>query len=308
MAFASRLPFASGDPPTTEVQLPGEAARPVAYNIVSPKFFTTVGISLVSGRSFRESDPFCGKTCPVVVSQELARQFWPGRNPLGQTLQLPSKELLEVVGVAHDISTQRIGEPDGPLLYFRWNPNAGPLSPLIRFTGDSGTLARAVTIKVRDLIPSAEIKTETIQAAIDFELEIVWNHGTLLMILGALAAGLSLIGIYGVVSFSVSQRAKEMGIRIALGAQNWNIYAVVLSGGARPIAVGVSIGIALGVGAGAALLQTLRILRAPFTMNAYDPLAYVIAAVLFSIVTLASMVGPARRAVRLDPMLALREE
>jgi ABC-type antimicrobial peptide transport system permease subunit len=85
-----------------------------------------------------------------------------------------------------------------------------------------------------------------------------------------------------------------------------NIF--LLAGNARPIAVGMSIGIALAFGAGAALSQTLRVLQAPFKMNAFDPLAYVLAALLFSVVTLAAMVGPARRAVRMDPVRALREE
>lgn len=308
VAYASRLPFAPGGPPTVTLQFSGQAARQVAYNVISPEFFTTLGIPLASGRAFQESDPFCGKACPVVVTQELARQFWPGQNPLGQTLQLSRGELLEVVGVARDTSTQRIGEPDEPLIYFRWNPNAGPLAPLVRFTGDEGTLALAVTAKVRETVPSAEVKTETVQAAIDFQLENVRKYGTLIVILGALAVFLAVIGIYGVVSFAVSQRTKEMGIRIALGAQNRDIYGAVLACSVRPIAVGLLIGIALAFGAGTALSRMLRMLRAPFAMNAYDPLAYVIAAILFLTVALVAMVGPARRAVNVDPMAALREE
>jgi predicted permease len=308
VAYASRLPFAPGAAPTLPVQVSGQAARPVAYNVISPEFFNTLDIPLVSGRAFQEADPFCGRACPVVVSQELARQFWPGQNPLGQTLRLPRGELLEVVGVARDTSTQRIGEPDDPLLYLRWNPNGGPLAPLARFSGDAGALARAVMTKVREAIPSAEVKTETIQAAIDFNLEIVWKFGTLLLILGALALFLAAIGIYGVVSFAVSQRAKEMGVRLALGAQKRDIYRVVFARSIRPIAVGLLLGLALALSAGAALARTLQMLRAPFSMNAYDPIAYVIAAVLFSTVALLALVGPARRATRVDPMAALRDE
>jgi putative ABC transport system permease protein len=308
VAYASRLPFAPGAAPTLPVQVPGQAARPVAYNVISPEFFTTLEIPLVSGRAFQEADPFCGKSCPVVVSQELARQFWPGQNPLGQTLQLPRGVSMEVIGVARDTSTQRVGEPDDPLLYLRWNPNGGPLSPLARFSGDAGTLARAVMTKVRETIPSAEVKTETIQAAIDFQLENVWKFGTLLLILGALALFLAAMGIYGVVSFAVSQRAKEMGIRLALGAQKRDIYRVVFARSIRPIAVGLLLGLALALSAGTALARMLQILHAPFAMNAYDPMAYVIAALLFSTVALLALVGPARRATRVDPMAALRDE
>jgi predicted permease len=306
VAYASPLPYASGSLPTLQVQFSGQAPRHVAYNVISPEFFATLGIPLVSGRSFQESDPFCGKACPVVVTQELARQFWPGQNPLGQTLLLERGAMLEVVGIARDTSTQRIGEPDEPLIYFRWNPNAGPLSLLTRGDGDEVALARAITAKVRETVPSAEVKTETIQAAIDFQLENVRKLGTLVMILGALALSLAVMGIYGVVSFAVSLRAKEMGIRIALGAQNRDIYGVVLASSLRPIVVGLLLGLALAFGAGTMLSRMLLALHAPFTVDTHDPVAYAIAVLLFLTVTMAAMIGPARRATQVDPMNALR--
>jgi predicted permease len=306
VAYASRLPYAPGGLLTLQVQSSDQAPRPVAYNVISPEFFTTLGIPLVSGRSFQESDPFCGKACPVVVTQELARQFWPGLNPLGQTLRSQGGETLEVVGMARDTSTQRIGEPDEPLIYFHWNPNAGPFSPLARGAGDEVALAKAMAAKVRETVPSAEVRTETIQAAIDFQLENIRKLGTLVMILGALAVSLAVIGIYGVVSFAVSLRAKEMGIRIALGAQNRDIYGVVLASSARPIVAGLLLGLALAFGAGTALSRMLLALRAPFTVDTHDPFAYAIAVILFLTVTMAAMIGPARRATKVDPMVALR--
>src|SRR5262245_53369431 len=99
-----------------------------------------------------------------------------------------------------------------------------------------------------------------------------------------------------------------MGIRIALGAKGRDIYAAVLACSAQPVAVGLLIGIALAFGAGTALSRLLKMLRAPFTVNTYDPLAYAIAVILFSTVALIAVVGPARRAVGVDPMAALREE
>jgi ABC-type antimicrobial peptide transport system permease subunit len=169
-------------------------------------------------------------------------------------------------------------------------------------------LAQAIATKVRETLPSAEVKTETIQAAIDFQLENVRKLGTLVMMLGALAVSLALMGIYGVVSFAVGLRAKEMGIRIALGAQNRDIYRVTLASSARPIVAGLLLGLALAFGAGTALSRMLLALRAPFTVDTHDPLAYAIAVLLFLTVTMAAMIGPARRATKVDPMVALRCE
>jgi predicted permease len=308
VAFARRLPFTPVDPPRIQIRLSDQTARQIAYNVISPEFFSTMGIPLASGRAFQESDPFCGRSCPVVVSQELARQLSPGRNPLGEIIQLPNGEVLEVIGVVRDTSTQRIGEPDEGIIYFKWNPNAGSFSPLARFSHDEKALWRAITTKVRETIPNAEVATGTVQQTIDSQLENIWNFGTLIMILGAFAVFLAVIGVYGVVSFAVSRRAKEMGIRIALGAQNRDIYGAVLKGSGRPVIIGLLIGVALAAGAAVALSRLLRMMRAPFVFNPYDPVVYVLAVFLFSTVALIAMLAPARRAAGIDPIAEIRNE
>src|SRR5262245_32394928 len=197
-----------------DVQVPGQPMRQVAINGVSPEFFTTLGIPIVSGRALRESDPHCGTgNCPVVVSEELARRFWPGVSPLGMELRYAGGVRYEVVGIARDVSTQRLGGRDGPTLYLPWVPNEGRFLdwPLVRFTGDGAAMAQSIAGAIRELSPALSIEARTIQSHMDEGLGVFRRLERLVSILGAIAVALAVIGIYGVVSFAVSRRTKEIG-------------------------------------------------------------------------------------------------
>ena len=136
----------------------------------------------------------------------------------------------------------------------------------------------------------------------------LWTLEILIGILGAIALVLSVIGIYGVVSFAVSRRTKELGIRIALGAQKGDIFRSVLGYGARPIVVGLFFGLLLALAVSPVLARIFQVARSSFTVNTRDPLAYAGVAVLLAVVALAGMLSPARRATKVDPLVALREE
>jgi len=244
----------------------------------------------------------------VVVSQELVQQFWGRENPLGKTLRTSDDDVLEVVGVARDTSAQRIGTPDRPLIYQSWNPDARPYTPLVRFVGDPGTLSRAVTASFGEMAPGASIATGTIQSYMDEPLGLLWSLQILIGILGAIALALSVIGIYGVVTFAVSRRTKELGIRIALGAQKRDIFRSVLGNGARPIVVGLLAGLLLALAVSPVLARVFQVARSSFPVNVRDPLAYAGVAVLLAVAALAGMLSPARRATKVDPLVALRDE
>lgn len=307
VAYTSKLPIVNRS--LLEVQIPDGPVRQVGMNAVSSGFFNTLGISIVHGRTLQESDPPCGPgICSVVVSQALVQDFWPNEDPLGKTLRTPRGSVLEIVGVARNVSSQQVGGTDGPLIYLPWNPNDGPHSMLIRFTGDAGELSLGVTAIVREAIPDISIKIRTIQSLIEERVAAFREQMILIAILGGIGLVLAVIGIYGIVSFAVSQRSKEFGIRIALGARKKDIYSAVLSSCMRPIAIGLLVGLMLAFSGSLMLTRVLRLQHPPSTINAYDPIAFAGAIVALTAVALAAMLSPARRATKVDPIVTLRYE
>jgi predicted permease len=305
VAYSVFAPF--NDWENIDVQASGQALRGAATNWVSSNYFTTLGIPIVSGRKIQENDPPCVKSkCSVVVSQRFAREFWPNENPLGKMLREFHGNLFEVVGVARDVSSTKIGGPDAPMIYQPLNASAFPANPSVRFSGDGAAIARAVTVAIRGMSPDLSVRAETFQSLKDHEIESIGKMTQLIVFLCAIAVILAVIGIYGVVAFAVTQRTKEMGIRIALGAKKKDIYRVILMTSGRPVAVGLLIGLAFTVATFSAMGPLLR--STSITVNIQDSLAYAISAILLVAAALAALLVPARRATRVDPMAALREE
>lgn len=311
VAYSYRYMFSKGSW-MADVRATGQALRQAEIMSVSSSYFTTLGIPIVSGRAIREDDSPCEKAtgriiCAVVVSHRLAREFWPGGNPLGQTLRTPQGNTFEVVGVAPDISSARLGGPDEPMIYRPLSLNSAyPPHPFVRFSGDGASLARAITAAARELAPELVVRVRTIESKREELTEGIWRQTRLILFLCAMAVGLAVVGIYGVVAFAVSQRTKEMGIRIALGAQSNDIYRAVLGSSGRPIVIGLLIGLAITVAAWLAVAPLLS--EVEFAVNALDPINYALTAMLLAGVALAAMLIPARRATRVDPVMVLRDE
>jgi predicted permease len=292
-----------------DIQVPGQATRHAAMNWVSPNFFDTLGIPIVSGRAFRDGDPSCGiGGCPVVVSQKFAGEFWPNADPLGKTFRDFQGNALEVIGIARDVLTQRLDAPDDPVIYAKWNPNNRPEvhQLFVRFSGDEAATMRAVSGAIHEMAPDISVRMKTIQAVIDGLIELIERLGLLVRLLGVIAVALTVIGIYGVVSFAVTQRTREIGIRIALGAEKTHIYSAILRSSGRPVALGLLIGLGMSVAAASALSQIIR--NGPYAVNIHEPINYAITACLLATVALAAMMVPARRATKVDPVMALRSE
>jgi predicted permease len=293
-----------------DIQLPGQATRQAAMNWVSPNFFNMLGITIVSGRAFADGDPSCGiGACPVVVSQKFASEFWPNADPLGKTFRDFRGNTLEVIGIARDVVlTQRLAAPDDPVIYAKWYPISGPevYQLFVRFSGDEAAITRAVSGAIHEMAPEIYFRVRTIQSVIDHLIGFFGRLGLLVTLLGVIAVVLAVIGIYGIVSFDVARRAREIGIRIALGAEKTHIYSAILGSSGRPVALGLMIGLGLTVAAASALMQVIR--NGPLAVNVHEPINYAITTILLAAVALAAMLVPARRATKVDPMVALRFE
>ena len=293
------------------LQIPGQAIRQVSMSVVSSNFFTTMGIPTARGRALQESDLPCGENgCHVVISERCAREFWPDENPLGQVLRTPEAPglIFEVVGVVRDIASQQVGKLDQAMIYLPWEPRLAPAVPglLLRFSGDEASLARAVNASVREIEPKLSLWTQTLQVERDRLLARFASIGQTIVLLVTFTVSLALIGIYGMVAFAVNQRAKEMGIRIALGAGKKDIYHAVLGASGRPVAIGLLIGLVISWGTTSAAARFFQ--SRTYSLDTSDPLTYALAGILLAVAALVAMLIPARRATQIDPMAALRCE
>jgi putative ABC transport system permease protein len=311
VAYAETYPF--GYSWGTDVYTsPGAAPRGVAVSGVSPNYFSTLSIPILSGRALQEGDLPCGDSkgsCPVVVSQQFAREFWPNEQALGKTLRGAGGNSYEVVGVARDISMTSLGRVDDPLMYepLKSMTRGLPYQPIVRFSGDGTALGHAMAANVRALAPEIVVgEVRTIQSIREQSLENLWKITELIGFICILTVLLAVIGIYGVVAFSVSQRTRELGTRIALGAGKKDVYAAVLRSRGRPVAIGLVSGLILSVATLWALTPVLK--TAPFAMNVWDPISYGVTAIVLAAVALVAMLIPARRATKVDPLEALRYE
>ncbi len=288
------------DPP-----LPSGEHLAADFRDITPNYFATMGIPLLEGRTFREQDNL-DRPRVVVIDETLARWFFPNQDPIGKHLQItdatrPAREIVGVVGGVRDTG---FDQQPRPTIYF----------PSLQSPDQTMSLVVRTTLPPSSILPAIKKAIWSVDKNQPvFEVRsmdeiisgIVSAQRTAFLLLGAfalLALALGAIGIYGVTSYLVSKRTHEIGVRIALGAQPSDVLRLVLGHGARLAGIGV-IG---GVVAGLALTRLLSSLL--FGVSATDPLTFVGVAILLSLVALAACYIPARRAMRVDPLVALRYE
>jgi predicted permease len=291
------------------VQAPGQPMRRTAVNTVSADYFATLGIPLLSGRALRQDDQPCDKgPCSIVVSERLARSFWPDEQPLGKTLKTERGNTYEVVGVVRDLSSARLGGLDDPIFYRPWNQDGHePANAFVRFAGSEAAITRDVIETYRTNAPGLPVEATTLQSLREHNIESMNRMTRLVVFLCAIAVILALAGIYGVVAFAVSRRTKEMGIRLALGARPSDIYRAALGSSGRPVVVGLALGLALTTAAFFGLAQLVRN-NQEFDIDVWDPFIFVCATALLVVASSIAMFGPAKRATKVDPVVALRDE
>jgi predicted permease len=285
---------------------PGQSTPAVFYNFVSPGFFETLRIPILQGRSFAESD---GPRAPsvAIISQNMAARYWAGRDPIGrkfQVLDWPGRRF-EVVGIAKDGRHATVSEAAEPYFFLPHQQNYASIQTLrVRSALPGPTLIAEVRDTITTLAPDLPVTgVETMVdqlgsgALAPFRLGAVFATA-----LGLTALALALVGLYGVVSYTTVRRTREIGIRIALGAQANSIRTLILGQGVIIAAAGLAAGVVLSLAAAPILRRFL------LGVSTTDPLTFAGVAALLSLVTLSACYMPVRRAVRIDPMKALREE
>jgi macrolide transport system ATP-binding/permease protein len=301
-------------PPTV-----GVSETPTAgYSYVTSDYFDTLGIPIVRGRTFtpREAD---GQAPMVVISEATARRFWPGEDPIGKLLKIGSEKgsmsfpgesdpfvaSSEVIGIARDVRSMDLRRLDESYLYLPLSQSRQWTSTLlVRADGNPAPLLPAIGREFRRVDANLPVLAAPLHTMVSMDPYFVVSRigGVLASIVGALGLLLACLGVYGMVSYSVAQRTREIGIRMALGAQSIEVLRLVVSEGFRPILSGVVIGIIVSAGVSRALAATL------FGLSPLDSVSFAGVSLLLMAIALFATWLPARRATEVDPMVALRYE
>jgi predicted permease len=308
LCYTDTPPFEGS--PMQEIRLRGQdsrTGRSVMVSGVSIDCLKTLGIQVRGGRVFDQNDVSTEISAPtVVISQAFAHSFWPNENPIDKVILEPNGRFIRVVGVVRDTKSENFGITDGPRIYhLQMHPQIGE-TLIFGFEGDSTSMARNIGDMVKSLDTDLIVTPRTVRSEIDDAATAMRGLIELMIILASGTVLLALIGIYGVVWFTVSRRTKEMGIRIALGATRQGVVYQVLRSNMRPVYVGLVAGFVF------AAIGSLAMKRISsdggLPSDVLNPTMYVAVSLLLQIVALAAMLGPAIRAVREDPVQALRQE
>jgi putative ABC transport system permease protein len=283
---------------------PDGQAHTVQFRRISPDYFKTMGIRLLSGRDFGAQD--IASSLPVViVSQTFAERFWPGEDPMGRRVERGANARMHsVIGVVDDLSDVGFGQAAAATIYVTYPQNNVALTPtslVVRTAGDPLALTGAIRGAILSVDPAQPIDhVTTLDRFLSDSLGPQRFRTTLLLILGALGLAIAAVGIYGVTARAVGERTRELGVRLALGATPSGLLSLVMRQALTAIGTGLAAGAALAAMAAATMRQTLA------NLDHADPWSAVIAIVVLAAIAALAAIIPARRAVAMDPTTALR--
>jgi predicted permease len=285
-----------------------QATKDVGANTVDPNYFDLMGIPILRGSGFAPAESPAG-TPHVIVNQTMARRFWPTQDAIGKTVWLGCQgdvpKAATVIGIARDAKYHALDEEPQPLYYLsrRQDPENTFYAIVIRTAGDPRQWVRPLLDLVHRSGGELRIyNSGTLENAVALSLWQVKWQASLLGAIGLLAIVLAAIGVYGVVACSVSQRTREIGVRMALGAMPLDVQWMVLAHGLRITAMGIAAGLLLSA-------ATVRLLRGfLYGLSPFDPVAFAAASLAWIAIAMLASWYPARRATRVDPMTALNYE
>ena len=278
------------------------------YTMVSPGYFAAVGTPILNGRPFLESDS--ANSLPVaIISNAMADKYWPGQNPVGKQVAPAGAAfpLATVVGVAADVKRLSIRESPPPEMYVPYTQKVWPslltMDVVLRTTQDPASITASARDAVHSIDPDLPIaNVRTLASIVSNSMTEPLFSALLLAAFGGLALLLATIGMYGVISYGVAQRTEEIGIRMVLGARPRSVFGMVLSQGTRLAVLGIAMGVV-------AALAVTRVMNSfLYGVGATDPLTFAVVSLLLLAVALLACYVPARRAMKVHPMVALRHE
>jgi predicted permease len=309
-AFAHAVPLGFGSSATRAVP-EGAGADPndrrfrVEYSQITPSYFETVEIPMRAGRDFTVADRDPSRAV-AIVNEALANRYWPNENALGKRIHFwgPDSPLAEVIGVVANSKYSSLTEDATPFLYMPLLQGFRPdVQLLVRTRGEPVELLQPLREQVRTLDPTvALLGARTLEDHVGRAYFLPRNAALLLSGFGLLALLLAAVGLYGVISYTVSRRTREVGIRMALGARHADVLGLVVGEGFRLALVGVAVGLAAAFGVTRFLAGML------YQVSPTDPLTFVVVPMVLTLVAVVASYVPARRASRVDPMTALRYE
>jgi predicted permease len=276
------------------------------WRIVSGDYFRTMGIPMLKGRTFNPHDQI-GKPWRIIISKRLADTLWPGQDPVGHQALLwkgQSNDPAEVIGVVAN-QRERGLEADPTLTVYMpsYGSGPGPVQFAVHTAGNSTALTPSLRSMLKEIDPNLPLyNVQTMDEIVSHSVAPRRFNMLLLTIFAGVALLLALVGVYGVLAHSVGQRTAEIGLRVALGATPRSVLALIVGQGMRPIMVGIAIGLAGAVGLSHFVSSLL------FNVKPVDPLTYGAVALLVAVAALLSCFVPALRALRVDPVAALRQE
>jgi putative ABC transport system permease protein len=287
---------------------PNARPRRAASDVVVPGYFDTLGIPILHGRQFEPADQ-PGSPPVVIVNQTFARRNWQNEDPVGKTIWLGCeatgpRTLADVVGVAKDARYESLDEAPRPFVY---RPLAQSWVGFVAVIVETSGAPADYTASLRGLLHRVDpgLRVYEIRTLEEFASQSLWKvrwQASLLAVFGGLAMLLAAVGLYGVVAYSVAQRTREIGVRLAMGAQRADVLWMVLTRGLGLTAVGIGVGLALGAGLSRLLAMLL------YGLSPLDPVAFTVASLAWIATAMLASYVPARRAMRVDPMVALRWE